>query len=75
MTTGIGAAAAASPSLEAKGRIEHLNPRGHHLTVGHQIYRYDPRIAGVALRRGEPVRVIYRERNGHRYAVQILPAA
>jgi len=41
------------------------------------------KIAGAAIamttgftpRRGERVRVIYRERHGRRYAIQILPAA
>jgi len=75
MGAGVTAAAAAGPSLEAKGRIEHMNPRGHYLTVGNQTYRYDPRILGMDIHRGEHVRVLYRERHGHRYAVQILPAA
>ena len=47
--------ASAAPALEAKGRIEHVNPRGHHLTIGSQTYRYDPRFIGLSLRRGEQV--------------------
>ena len=34
LATGAGAAAAAGGTHEAKGRIEHLNPRAQHLTVG-----------------------------------------
>lgn len=74
LATGAGAASAASATHEAKGRIEHLNPRAQHLTVGHQTYRYDPRAMGQGLRRGEEVRVVYREAHGHRYAIKILPA-
>lgn len=75
IATGASAAAAAGPTHEAKGRIEHLNPRGHHLTIGHQTYRYNPRTMGAALKRGETVHVVYRQAHGHRYVVQILPAA
>lgn len=75
MSVSAGAASAASATHEISGRIEHLNPRGQHLTVANQIYRYDPRLIGIGLRRGEQVRVIYREHHGHRYAVQILQAA
>ena len=75
LSASAGAAAAADANLETRGRIEHLNPRGHHLTVGSQTYRYDPRLTGMPLRRGEDVRIVYRERRGHRIALQILPAA
>ena len=75
LATGAGAASAASATHEAQGRIERLNPRAQHLTVGHQTYRYDPRAMGHSLRRGEVVRVVYREAHGHRYAIKILPAA
>jgi hypothetical protein len=75
LATSAGAAAAAGATHEAKGRIEHLNPRAQHLTVGHKTYRYDPRAMGQGLRRGEEVRVVYREAQGHRYAIKILPAA
>ena len=74
LATGAGAAAAAGGTQEAKGRIEHLNPRAQHLTVGHQTYRYDPRAMGQGLRRGEKVSIVYREAHGHRYAIRILPA-
>lgn len=75
MTTAAGAASAASLTHEVTGRIEHLNPKRQHLTIRNQVYRYDPRLIGVGLRRGEPVRILYREQHGHRYAVRILPAA
>jgi hypothetical protein len=75
LAIGAGAASAAGATHEAKGRIERLNPRAQHLTVGHQSYRYDPRAVGQNLRRGEEVRVVYREAHGHRYAIRILPAA
>ncbi|WP_295555278.1 hypothetical protein [uncultured Hyphomicrobium sp.] len=75
MTAAAGAAAAASPTQEITGRIEHLNPKGQHLTLRNQVYRYDPRLMGVGLRKGEQVRIFYREQHGHRYAIQILPAA
>jgi len=74
--TSAGAAVAASPAPhEVTGRIEHLNPRAHHLTVKSHMYRYNPRLTHVSLRRGEEVKILYREHNGHRVAVQILPAA
>lgn len=73
-TTGAGAAAAASPTMEVTGRIQHLNPKAHHITVKSQTFRYDPRLAGMELRRGDAVRVLYRESHGHRIAVKILPA-
>jgi hypothetical protein len=69
------ATVAAKPTKEATGRIERLNVAARHLTVNHHMYRYSPSTIGLALHRGEHVRVIYRERDGHRYAVQILPAA
>ncbi len=75
LTASAGAATAATPNQEARGRIEHMNPRGHHLKVGEHTYRYDPRFTGTGLRRGEDVRIVYRERRGLRYALQILPAA
>lgn len=75
VTATAGAAAAASTTHEAAGRIEHLNPRRQHLTVGNQVFRYDPRIVGVGLRRGEHVRILYRETHGHRYAIKIMPSA
>lgn len=75
MTTAAGAAVAASPTHEVTGRIEHLNPKGQHLTIRNQVYRYDPRLMGVGLRKGEPVRIVYREQHGHRYVLRILPAA
>ncbi|HEX2842840.1 hypothetical protein [Hyphomicrobium sp.] len=75
ISAGAGAAMAAGSNLEASGRIEHLNPRGHHITVGNETYRYDPRLTGTPLRRGESVRVVYRERRGLKIALQILPAA
>jgi hypothetical protein len=75
LATGAGTASAAGATHEARGRIEHLNPRAQHLTIGHQTYRYDPRAMGHGLRRGEEVRVVYREAHGHRYALKILPAA
>ncbi|MCC7252291.1 hypothetical protein [Hyphomicrobium sp.] len=71
--TAAGAASAASPTHEVTGRIEHLNPKGQNLTVRNHVYRYDPRLMGVGLRRGEHVRILYREQHGHRYAIQILP--
>ncbi len=74
VTAGASAAAAAGPS-EVTGRIQHLNPRAHHLTVKSQTYRYNPRLAGMTLRRGEEVRILYRESHGQRIAVKILPAA
>ncbi|HML41393.1 MAG: hypothetical protein JNN24_17165 [Hyphomicrobium zavarzinii] len=75
ITTGAGAAAAASPAPhEVTGRIQHLNPRAHHLTVKSQTYRYNPRLTAMSLRRGEDVRIQYRESHGHRIAVKILPA-
>lgn len=76
VSTAAGAAAAAGPpsSHEVVGRIERLNPRGHHLTVKSETYRYDPRLTGAGLHRGDHVRILYRERHGHRYAIQILPA-
>lgn len=75
MTAAAGAAVAASPTHEVTGRIEHLNPKGQHLTLRNQVYRYDPRLMGVGLRRGEQVRIVYREQHGHRYVLRILPAA
>ncbi len=72
MTTAAGAAAA-SPTHTVTGRIEHLNPRGNHLTIKNEVYRYDPRLMGVGLRAGEKVRIIYREQHGHRVAASILP--
>jgi hypothetical protein len=30
---------------------------------------------GLGLRRGEQVRILYREQHGHRTAIRILPAA
>jgi Fe2+ transport system protein FeoA len=74
MTTAAGAAVAASPTHEVTGRIEHLSPKRQHLTVRNQVYRYDPRLMGVGLRRGEQVRILYREQHGHRVAVRIIPA-
>jgi len=75
MTAAAGTAIAASPTHEVKGRIEHLNPKRQHLTVRNQVYRYDPRLMGVGLRRGEQVRILYREQHGHRTAIQIIPTA
>lgn len=75
MTTAASAAVAASPAHEVTGRIEHLNPKGQHLTVRNQVYRYDPRLMGVGLRRGERVHIIYREQHGHRNAIKIIPTA
>ncbi|MDQ8699618.1 hypothetical protein [Hyphomicrobium sp. LHD-15] len=76
VTAGASAAAAAGPSaMEVTGRIQHLNPRAHHITVKSQTYRYNPRLAGMTLRRGEEVRILYRESHGQRIAVKILPAA
>jgi hypothetical protein len=76
VTAGAGAASAASLApKEVTGRIQHLNPRAHHITVKSETYRYDPRLAGMPLRRGEEVRILYRESHGHRIAVKILPAA
>ncbi len=73
---GVGAAAAAGPAThEATGRVERVNPRAQHITIGHQTYRYDPRSMGLAVKRGERVHVVYRNAHGHRYAIQILPAA
>ncbi len=69
-----GVAAAASLAHEVKGRIEHLNPKRQHLTVRNHVYRYDPRLMGVGLRRGEQVHILYREQHGHRTAIRILPA-
>jgi hypothetical protein len=66
--------AVAAPQHEVVGKIEHLNPRKHQLTLKHQIYRYDPRSAGVSLRVGEPVKIIYRNAHGHRIAEKIWPA-
>lgn len=75
ITTGAGAAAAASAAPnEVTGRIQNLNPRAHNITVKSQTYRYNPRLAGMSLRRGEHVRILYRESHGHRIAVKILPA-
>lgn len=74
MTAAAGAASAASATQEISGRIEHLNPKAQHLTLKNQVYRYNPRVMGVGLRRGENVRIFYREQHGHRYAIQILPA-
>jgi Cu/Ag efflux protein CusF len=71
----VGAAAAASPTHEATGRVDRVNPRAQHVTIGHQAYRYNPRVMNLALKRGERVHVIYRNAHGHRYAIQILPAA
>lgn len=71
-----GTAFAADPATrEVVGPIQHLNPRGHHITVKSETYRYDPRMMGIGLHRGDTVRIVFRERHGHRYAVQILPAA
>lgn len=75
MSTATGAAVAASPTHEVKGRIEHLNPKRQHLTIRNQVYRYDPRLMGLGLRRGEQVRILYREQHGHRTAIQIIPTA
>jgi protocatechuate 3,4-dioxygenase beta subunit len=76
VTTGTGAAAAASATPgEVTGRIQHLNPRAHHITVKSQTYRYNPRLAGMSLRRGEEVRILYRVSHGQRVAVKIMPAA
>ncbi len=68
-------ALAAGPTHEVSGKIERLDPGAHHLTVRSQIYRYDPSVTSMNLHRGEPVRIIYRENHGHRYIIQILPAA
>jgi hypothetical protein len=73
MTAAAGAAIAASPTHEITGRIEHLNPKRQHLTLRNQVYRYDPRLMGVGLRRGEQVRILYREQHGHRTALRIIP--
>ena len=75
MTTAAGAAVAAGPAHEVTGRIEHLNPKGQYLTVRNQVYRYDPRLMGVGLRRGERVHIIYREQHGRRNAIKIMPTA
>jgi hypothetical protein len=75
MTAAAGAAVAAGSTHEVTGRIEHLNPKRQHLTVRNQVYRYDPRLMGVGLRRGEQVRILYREQHGHRTAIRIVPAA
>ncbi len=74
-TAAAGAAATASFAHEITGRIEHLSPKRQHLTVRNQVYRYDPRLMGLGLRRGEQVRILYREQHGHRTAIRILPAA
>lgn len=75
MTAGAGLATAAPAGREAVGRIEHLNPRGHYLKTNHQTYRYNPRMLGLGLKRGEEVRVFYREGHGHRVAYKIVPAS
>jgi hypothetical protein len=76
LSAAAGAASAASPATrEVVGPIQHLNPRGHHITVKSETYRYDPRMMGAGLHRGDTVRIVFRERHGHRYAVKILPAA
>lgn len=75
MSTAAGAAAAASPTHEVVGKIQHLNPHGHHLTVKSRTYSYDPAKVGAHLNRGEEVRILYRESHGHRTAIRILPAA
>ncbi len=73
---GVSAASAAAPApKEVTGRIQHLNPRAHNITVKSATYRYNPRLAGMPLRRGEEVRILYRESHGHRIAVKIMPAA
>lgn len=70
-----GAASAAEPAHDAFGRIKALDTKQHNLTIGHQQYRYDPHRMGANLRKGERVHIIYRERDGQRYAIQILPGA
>jgi hypothetical protein len=74
MGTGAGVASATPIDREIVGRIDHLNPRGHLLEVNDQLYRYNPRLTGLDLRRGEEVRVFYREGHGHRVAYKIVPA-
>lgn len=69
------AASAAEPTHDAFGRIKALDAKQHNVTIGHQRYRYDPHLMGANLRPGERVHIIYRERNGQRYAIQILPGA
>lgn len=75
VTAAAGAAFAASPTHEVTGRIEHMNPKRQHLTVRNQVYRYDPRVMGAGLRRGDEVRILYRELHGHRTAIHIVPTA
>lgn len=76
LASSVGAAAAAGPAThEATGRVDRVNPRAQHITIGHQTYRYDPRIMSLSVKRGERVHVVYRNAHGHRYAIQILPAA
>lgn len=55
------------------GKIDHMNPRKHELTVRQQVYRYNPRTT-AALRIGEAVKVMYRNAHGHRVADKIWPA-
>ncbi|MFN0217727.1 MAG: hypothetical protein ACKVP4_02815 [Hyphomicrobium sp.] len=64
-------AMAASP-LVASGKIERINPRAMHLTVNHRTYRYNPRLVGADLKRGENVRIFYRVGHGHRIANKIV---
>ena len=73
-TFGAGAAMAASQH-EAVGKIEHINPNAQRLTVSNKVYRYNPQLVSLSLKRGEVVRIIYRMDNGHRMAVKILPSA
>ena len=75
MTAAAGAAIAAGHTQEVTGRIEHLSPKRQHLTVRNPLSRYDPRLMGTGLRRGEEVRILYRERHGHRTAIRIDPRA
>ncbi|MGQ0455765.1 MAG: hypothetical protein ACT4OU_01755 [Hyphomicrobium sp.] len=60
---------------EARGKIERINPRAMHLTVNHRVYRYNPRLTGAWLKRGEFVKVYYRTAHGHRIANRIVPAS
>lgn len=55
------------------GKIDHLNPRKHELTVRQQVYRYNPRMTS-GLRIGEAVKIMYRNAHGHRVADRIWPA-
>ena len=67
--------AMAAAKHQAVGKIEHLNPRGHTLTVNHEVYRYNPRLASGPLKRGEWVHITYRVGHGHRIVEKIKPVS